>query len=113
MSIELMNETKSVDILKEERTWRVEIFTDRGSDYKIVIHREISEILDGEEMPVDRENVEIPNLEIDVNLILASNGVVNYKDLEGNDKTFPIKEFPSLIAQYCDDEIERKKAESN
>lgn len=110
VSTELINESKTLAVVKEERTWRVEMFTERGTEYQLVIHREISETQDGVALPVDRVNLEIPRYQMGVNSILASTETVTYTDAEGVKKAFNIKDFPLLISQFCDDELVRAKA---
>lgn len=111
MSTELVNEIKSVEVVRKERTWRIEMFTERDTEYQLVIHREISEAQDGVDLPVDRNNVEIPRYQVGVNEVLASTETVAYTDISGTEKTFNVKDFPILIAQFCDDEITRAKAQ--
>ena len=110
MSVELENTTKSIDVIRKERTWRVEMFCDRNSEYQFVIHREISETQDGEFLPVDRESVEIPRYQVGVNSVLASEENVTYTGLDGNTRTIPAKDLPLLVSKFCDDEIARAKA---
>ena len=110
MSTELINETKSIEVLRKERTWRIEMFTERDTEYQLVIHRELSEKQDGENLPVDRNRVEIPRYQVGAGSILASTDIVTYIDANGASKTFNVKDFPLLISQFCDDEIERAKA---
>ena len=110
MSTELINETKSIEVLRKERTWRIEMFAERNKEYSVTIHREISEKQNGVYLPVDRINLEIPRYHIGADSILSSNETVSYKDSDGFEKTFNVKDFPILISQFCDDEIERAKA---
>tara|TARA_R110002020_G_C16221763_1_gene767711 strand:+ start:846 stop:1202 length:357 start_codon:yes stop_codon:yes gene_type:complete len=110
MSIELVNQTKTVAVVKAERTWRCEMFTERDTDYQLIIHREFSETQDGVDLPVDRVGVEIPRYQVGIDAILASTDTVNYNDADGIPRAFNIKDFPILIAQFCDDEIARAKA---
>lgn len=109
MSTELTNETKTVEVIRKERTWRIEAFTELDTEYQLMIYREISETQDGEKLPVDRDNVEIPRYQIGVNSILESNDTVTYTDINGIEKTVNVKDLPILITQFCDDEISRAK----
>ena len=99
MSIEITNETKSVEIIKEQRTWRLEIFTPKNTNYQIVIHREEVETIDG----VAKEGVKLPSKSVSVSEILASTEDLAYTDTNGNAKTIAIKDIPILIAKWADD----------
>jgi len=110
MSIEITNETKSVGIVKTERSWREEIFTELGTDYTTVIHREEVTTLDGEVISKDRVNLQVPNLTVKISDLVASDAIIPYKDIDGVDKTIALKDVPLLLPEVFEYLIAQEKA---
>ena len=112
MSIELENTSKTVAVVKEERTWRTEINTVAGKDYFVNIFREISETQDGDVVKTDRDSLEVKKLKTMMDDIVASTETVSYKDKTGTDKTFPMCDIPFVIPEAIEILIAAKKAET-
>ena len=110
MSIALSTETKEVEITKEERTWRIELFTEAGSDYYAICHREIKESHDGDIKKLDRDSLEVNQLRFLLADTLASSETVSYKDIGGTDKTIPMKDVGMIIPAAIEMLIAAEKA---
>lgn len=110
MSIELENTSKTVDVIREERTWRTEIFTEKNTDYNLKIHREIVESQDGVALAPDRESLEVPQLAVKMDDVVASTEIISYKDKDGTDKTIPMSDIPFIIPEGIEILIAAEKA---
>jgi hypothetical protein len=91
MAIELGIETETVS--KEERTWRVELFCEKGEDPTIRAHREIVTLnTDGKVIARDR----------DVPVVARHLSVIANKSFTFNSKTYTAAELAGVIAAVAD-----------
>lgn len=88
-------ETKTIEIKRTERTWRTELFSDYGTDYTLVAHREIiSTDPEGNKLSSEREGSYVFPL-----------SELSNKDLGGMTGA----EFAQKISEVIDALVEEKK----
>lgn len=96
MSTIISEETKSVSITKEARAWRLEIFSEKNTDYTVKVHTEEIEIIDG----IEKDAVKKGSFVVPVKDIIASDEILNYTDVDGNEKSIPTKDIPAIITEW-------------
>ena len=109
MSIDLSTETKSTTVIKKERTWRTEMFTESGKDYLLHAHREILVSIDGEFSHKEKPQVEEATATFTE--LVSMDDIVSYKDKTGTTKTIPLSDIAFLFPEALEILVAKRKSE--
>lgn len=101
MSNVVETRTASIEVIREARTYKLEIFTEKGSDYWGKLHHEVAESHDGEYKKSERDPNTNP-IVFRMADIVARQDSLSYKNTLGQDQTIPAKDVPAIVTALCD-----------
>lgn len=101
MSNIISTESKTSEVVKEARTYKLEIFTPKNKEYWGNLYHEVVELHDGikKESVIDQDSNPITFRLAD---ILARADTFTYKDIDGVDKTLDCRDVPMVVQAFCD-----------
>ena len=109
MSIEISSEEKTLTVVKRERTWRTEIFTENGQEDLLKIWRELETQQDNVVTATDREGVALKSLSITMPDIVGDDTVISYEDKDGKQKEVKLSDLPFIIPACIEYLVATKK----
>ena len=100
-------ENKTVEVTKEERTNKLEIFTPKGEEYWGQLHHETVELHDGD-LKNSVSTGDSP-ITFTISEIFTRMDNLTYTDLQGAEQTIKCQDVPIIVQAFCD--VIRSEAE--
>ena len=101
MSNIISTETKSIEVVQEERTYKLEIFTPKGEEYWGQLYHETVELHDGELKDSTKDTKKNP-ITFRMTDLLAREDTFQYTDLDGQAQTVKSSDVTLIVQAFCD-----------
>ena len=101
MSNIISTETKSISVVKEARTYKLEIHSPKNEEYWGQLHHEVVELHDGEAKKHDVDNKKSP-ISFVISDILSRTDDLTYTDSQGQSQTIKSSDVPLIVQAFCD-----------